>query len=114
MTLSTFLRGVTKNSSFLHFRAVFMSYCPQFWGSGVIDRVHDTQYMFERHDQKLIVFAFQGRFCELLPIILGSVEIYKEYDNLYILESNDKKCRFCVYGRFCELLPTVLGWRGVL
>jgi hypothetical protein len=28
MTLSTFLRGVTKNSSFLHFRAIFMSYCP--------------------------------------------------------------------------------------
>jgi hypothetical protein len=28
MTLSTFLRGVTKNSSFLHFRAVYMSYCP--------------------------------------------------------------------------------------
>jgi hypothetical protein len=28
MTLSTFLRGVTKNLSFLHFRDVFMSYCP--------------------------------------------------------------------------------------
>jgi hypothetical protein len=38
--------------------AVFMSYYPQFWGSGLIYRVHDTQYMFERHDKKLIVFAF--------------------------------------------------------
>jgi hypothetical protein len=28
MTLSTFLRGMTKNSSFLHFRGIFMSYCP--------------------------------------------------------------------------------------
>jgi hypothetical protein len=58
MTLSTCLRGMSKNSSFLHFRAVFMSYCPQFWGSVVIYKVHDTQYMFERHDQKLIVFVF--------------------------------------------------------
>jgi hypothetical protein len=58
MTLSTCLRGMTKNSSFLHFRAVFMSYCPQFWGSRVIYKVHVTQYMFERHDQKLIVSMF--------------------------------------------------------
>jgi hypothetical protein len=71
MTLSTCLRGMTKNSSFLHFRAIFMSYCPQFWGSGMIYKVHVTQYMFERHDQKLVVSVFKGRFCELLPIVLG-------------------------------------------
>jgi hypothetical protein len=91
MTLSTVLRGVTKNLSFLHFRDVFMRYCPQFCGSGVIDKVHDTQYMFERHDRKLVVFAFKGCFRELLPIDLGSVEIYKEYDSMYSLERNDKK-----------------------
>jgi hypothetical protein len=28
MALSTYLKGMTKNSSFLSFRAVFMSYCP--------------------------------------------------------------------------------------
>jgi hypothetical protein len=28
MTLSTCLRGMTKNSSFLRFRAIFVSYCP--------------------------------------------------------------------------------------
>jgi hypothetical protein len=38
--------------------AVFVSYCPQFWGSRAIYKANDTQYMFERHDQKLIVFAF--------------------------------------------------------
>jgi hypothetical protein len=71
--------------------------------------------MFERHDKKLVVFAFEGRFRELLPIVLGSVEIYKEYDNLYIFESNDKKtCHFCIYRHFRELLPTVLGCRGDL
>jgi hypothetical protein len=42
MTLSTFFRGVTKNSTFWHFRAVFMRYCPQFWGYGVIYKVYDT------------------------------------------------------------------------
>jgi hypothetical protein len=26
---------------------------------------HDTQYMFERHHQKLVVFTFLGHFCEL-------------------------------------------------
>jgi hypothetical protein len=34
-----------------------MSYCPQFRGSRMIYKVHDTQYMFERHDQKLVVSA---------------------------------------------------------
>jgi hypothetical protein len=37
---------------------VFMSYCPQFWGFGVIYKVHDPHYMFKRHDQKLVVFVF--------------------------------------------------------
>jgi hypothetical protein len=36
VTLSTCLRGMTKNLSFLHFRAVFVSYSPQFWVFGVI------------------------------------------------------------------------------
>jgi hypothetical protein len=44
--------------------AVFVSYCPQFWCPGVIYQAHDTQYIFERHDQ-------EGHFCELLSIILG-------------------------------------------
>jgi hypothetical protein len=52
------LRGMAKNSSFLHFRAIFMSYCPQFWGPGVIYKVHDTSYMFERRDEKLVVSVF--------------------------------------------------------
>jgi hypothetical protein len=40
------------------FMAVFVSYCPQFWGPGVIYQAHDTRYIFERHDQELIVFTF--------------------------------------------------------
>jgi hypothetical protein len=40
------------------FMAVFVSYCPQFWGSEKIYKAHDTQYMFGRPDEKLIVFVF--------------------------------------------------------
>jgi hypothetical protein len=54
------------------YMAVFMSYCPLFWGNGGgIYMAHDTQYMFERHDQKLVVYTFSGHFHELLSIILG-------------------------------------------
>jgi len=31
----------------------------------------NTRYMFESYDQKLVVFAFYGRFNELLPVVLG-------------------------------------------
>jgi hypothetical protein len=40
--------------------AIYVSYCPQFWGSGVIYKAHDTLYMFERHDKKLVVFVFMA------------------------------------------------------
>jgi hypothetical protein len=64
---------------------LFLSYCPQFWGFGVIYKVHDTQYMFERYDQKLVVFAFMDVSVSYYPHFCSSVEIYKEYDSLYIL-----------------------------
>jgi hypothetical protein len=45
----------------------------------------------------------------------GSVDIYKEYDSIYILDRNEKKARrLCVYGCFRELLPVVLGFWGDL
>jgi hypothetical protein len=131
MTLSIFLRGITKNSSFLCFRAIFVSYCPLFWGSGVIYKAHDTQYILERDDKKTHHFCvlwpfsraiaysfgvpgwftrsmtlstclrsmtknssflcFRDVFVSYCPQFWGSVETYKEYDSLYILERNAKK-----------------------
>jgi hypothetical protein len=91
MTLSTYLRGMIKSSSYLRFTAVFVSYCPFFCGSGLIYKVHDTQYIFEMHEKKFIIFVFYGHFREILPIVWGSMEIYKEYDSMYILERNNKK-----------------------
>jgi hypothetical protein len=52
----------------LHFWAVFVSYCPQFWVFGVIFKAHDTWYLFDRHDQKLIVFAFMTIFVSYFPL----------------------------------------------
>jgi hypothetical protein len=42
LTLSTCLRGMTKNSPFLRFRVVFISYCPLFWVSEMIYKAHKT------------------------------------------------------------------------
>jgi hypothetical protein len=58
MTLNICLRGMTKKLIVFAFTAIFVSYCPQFWGSRVIYKAHETQYIFEMRDQKLIVFAF--------------------------------------------------------
>jgi hypothetical protein len=67
MILSTCLTDMTKNSFF----CVYGRFCGLLptvlglWGEGRIYMAHDTQYMFERHDQKLVIFTFFGRFCEL-------------------------------------------------
>jgi hypothetical protein len=71
---------MTKNSSFLHFRAIFVSYCPLFWGSRVIYTKYDILYILEWDDKKLIFFVFYGRFRELLPTVLGPRVIYKAHD----------------------------------
>jgi hypothetical protein len=70
ITLSTFFRGVTKHFSFLHFKAIFMSYCPLFWGSVEIFKEYDSLYILERNDKKTCHFCVYGHFCELLPIVL--------------------------------------------
>jgi hypothetical protein len=75
----------------LRFRVIFVSYCPQFWGAGVINMAHDTHYMFERYDQKLIVFALIAVFMSYCPQFWGSGVIYKAHDTRYKFEKHDKK-----------------------
>jgi hypothetical protein len=62
-----------------------------FWSSGTIYKAHDTQYMFERHDQNLIIFELYGCFRELFPTVCGSSTIYKPHDSWYMFEINDQK-----------------------
>ena len=52
----TCLTILTKKLSISHIMAVFMSYCPQFWGSRVIYNDPKTRYMFVSYDPKLVVF----------------------------------------------------------
>jgi hypothetical protein len=40
------------------FMVVFVSYCPQFSGSGAIYKEYDNPHMFERHDEKPIISTF--------------------------------------------------------
>ena len=85
---NTCLRIMTKNSLFWCFLAVFMSYCPRFWdsmgicmsrktqtfprfwGSRGICMAYKNRFIFERYNQKFVIFVFYGRFHELLPMVL--------------------------------------------
>jgi hypothetical protein len=60
--------------------AIFVSYCPQIRDFGVIYKAHNTLYMFERHDRKLVVFVFMAVFMSYCPQFWGSRVIYKVYD----------------------------------
>jgi hypothetical protein len=71
--------------------AIFMSYCPQFGGSGVIYKAHDTLYMFERHDKKIVIFAFMAVFVSYCQQYWDSRLIYKVHDTLYMFERRDQK-----------------------
>jgi hypothetical protein len=71
ITFSTYLRCTTKNLSFCVFRAVFVSYCPLFWGSVDIYKEYDNLYILERNEKKLIVFAFMAIFMNYCPQFWG-------------------------------------------
>jgi len=50
-----FERYDKKTPCFLHFKAVFMSYFLQFWGSiEIYNNNSKTRYMFESYEQKKI------------------------------------------------------------
>src|SRR4051812_18239631 len=94
--------------------SVFMSYCPQFWGSKAICMAHKTRYMFESYDQKLIVFAFYGRFHELLPPILGVSGRFAWLERpdtcLRVMPKNSSFSRFMVV--FISYFPEFWEFRG--
>jgi hypothetical protein len=76
---------MTKDSSFLRFRAVFVSYCPLFWGSGVIYAKYDIPYILERDDKKNSSFLrFMTVFVSYCPPFWGSEVIYKVPDTQYM------------------------------
>jgi hypothetical protein len=95
--------------------AIFVSYCPQFWVSGVIYKAYDTQYMFERHDQKLVIFACMAIFVSYCPQFWGfRGDLQGPWHRVHVWEAWPKTRRYCISDRFCELLSTVLGFWGDL
>jgi hypothetical protein len=58
---------MAKNSPFLHFRAIFVGYCPLFWGSVEIYKKFDSQYILERNDEIFFAFAFMAVFVSYCP-----------------------------------------------
>jgi hypothetical protein len=71
MTLSLCLRGMTKNTSFLHFWAIFVSYSPQFWVFGGFSSPWHLVLVWYAWP-KTHHFCVYGHFCELLPTVWGS------------------------------------------
>ena len=100
--------GLIKKSAFSCFLAVFISSFPRFWGSRGIHIARTTQGMFERYDQKLVVFAFYGRFDMLLATILG---FPRRFTCLRVITKNSMLLRFMPI--FISYLPIVLGFRGI-
>jgi hypothetical protein len=81
----------------------------------VIYKAHDTHYMSERHDQKLVVFMFSGHFRERLSTVLGfRGDFQGPWHLVHVWHAWPKTHFSCVYGRFRELLPTILGFSGNL
>jgi hypothetical protein len=58
--------------------------------------------MFDRHDQKLIVFAFMAIFVSYCTLFWGYGRIYMAHDTQYMFERYDQKL----------VIFTVLGFRG--
>src|SRR3954468_980590 len=100
-------KGMTKNSSFLCFMAIFMSNFPQFWGSKEI-------YMFESYYQTLVIFASYGRFHKLLPIILGFQGNLNDRKTRYMFKGMTKNSPFaCFMAIFMSNCPQFWGSKAI-
>jgi hypothetical protein len=81
----------------------------------VIFKVHDTYYMFHRHDQKLVVFTFLGHFRELLSTVWVSGVIFKAHETKYMFDRHDQKLIiFAFMAVFVSYCPLFWGYGGDL
>src|SRR4051812_944984 len=102
----TCLRVMTKKSSFPWLMAIFMSYCPQILGSKRICMACKTRYMFERYDQKHVVFTFYVRFHELLPTLLVFQDVLQRVRPDTCLRDMTKNSSFsCFLSVFMSYCP---------
>jgi hypothetical protein len=67
-------------------------------------------YMFERYEQKLVVFVFYGRFHELLPIVFGLKGEFNDLNTRYLFKSYDQKLVvFVIMAIFMSYCPQFFG-----
>src|SRR3954470_12312033 len=104
----TFLRDMTRNSSFSRFMAVFMSYCPQLGVLGRFTVTFRPDTCWKDMTRNSSFSCFMAVFMSYCPQFRGSRAIYSDLPTWYMLEIYDQKLAVLVfYGRFHELLPTV-------
>jgi hypothetical protein len=53
--------------------------------------------MFDRYDQKLAFLCLRAVFVSYYPLFCGSMNIYKEYDSLYVWDRNEEKLIIFVF-----------------
>ena len=97
-----------------HIMAIFMSYCPQFWGSRVIYNDPKTRYMSESYDQKLVVFhvlwPFSWAIAHFFGALGGFTAILRPDTCLTVMTKNSSfSCFMFIFTNYC---PHFLGsWR---
>jgi hypothetical protein len=76
---------------------------------GGIYMAHDTQYMFERHDQKIVVFTFSG----IVHSFGFFGVIFKAHDTWYLFDRHDQKLIvFAFIAIFVSYFPLFWGSGG--
>jgi hypothetical protein len=92
MTLSTCLRGMTKNSSFLRLWTFLWAIVHSFgvlrwftWSLTILGfredlQEYDSLYILERNAKKLVDFAFMAVFVRYCPQFWGLEVIYQAHD----------------------------------
>jgi hypothetical protein len=68
MTACTFNRGMTIKIVVFAFMAIFVSYCPQFWGSEVIYKAHNTSTCLSGMTKNSSFLCFRVIFMSYCPL----------------------------------------------
>jgi hypothetical protein len=100
MTLSTYLRGMAKSSSFLRFRPFSWAIAHCFWVPVIFTR-NMTVCLSTCLRGMAKNSSFLGRFHELLPTVLGfRGDLQGPWQSVHVWEVWPKPCHFCVLGPF--------------
>jgi hypothetical protein len=78
---------------------------------GGIYMAHDTQYLFERHDKKLVIFTFFAIFVSYCPQFWVFGVIFKAHDTWYLFDRHDQKLIiFAFMAIFVSYFPLFWGF----